>query len=521
MTSLRLVALILPVLACGNGPSTATGGGGGTSSKTGSTTSGHAGGGGGAGGASGASGGGSSGTGGGPVASATAAVKVSSKKQSVDGFGFATAWGSVPTSENMDAFFSVTKGAGLSIVRNRIPFREDPAVTNDTMLAGGGNYVSTVVNPGQANQYKTFTLTWDGLWDLGATKALIASIQANPDYQVASYFSTPWSPPNNSISKWKTGAADYAVNPSWGGALDPARYADYADVLADYVLGFEAHMGAKLTALSLQNEPSYQAKYESCDWTAAQFHDFIAALKTEFTNKGVFTKLPKLTIMAPEANNMKEDLILPTLADASLASLVGIVAGHQYEFGYGGDPLSVAPPSFTKSLAANKRLWMTEWSVGKFGDGTDIASNLALAKLIHTDFTASSLNAFVYWWTSSLVDSAKVPKKVLWTLGQFSRFIRPGWVRVDADAAPTSSILLSAFTNPAGTEAAIVAVNMGTSADTLAIQLDSKKFGTVTPYRTSATENMAKLPAIAGGTTTVTVTVPAQSITTLSAPLSP
>jgi len=40
--------------------------------------------------------------------------------------------------------------------------------------------------------------------------------------------------------------------PEVGGTLDPAHYADYADVLADYVLGYKAKMGVDLTVLSLQ-----------------------------------------------------------------------------------------------------------------------------------------------------------------------------------------------------------------------------------------------------------------------------
>jgi len=70
--------------------------------------------------------------------------------------------------------------------------------------------------------------------------------------------------------------------------------------------------------------------------------------------------------------------------------------------------------------------------------------------------------------------------------------------------------------NPEGTQVAIVAVNMGTAAQSFPLTLDLGTFGAVTPYRTSATENMAALPQIAGGSGTIQVTVEPQSVTTFT-----
>jgi O-glycosyl hydrolase len=443
---------------------------------------------------------------------------VTQSKQTVDGFGFSTAWGSVPSTANMDAFLSTTKGAGLSIIRNRIPFRERPGLSDNFM--GSGNYNYTTTGTG-SEAYKTFTLNW-GTWDLSATKRLIATINANPDYQVASYFSTPWTPPNNSTSMWKLGVADYTNKPDVGGYLDPAHYQDYADVLADYALGFQANMGAPLAALSLQNEPNYKCDYESADWSSSQIRDFMTVLKTEFTKKGVFTQLPKLTIIAPEHNTMSEALVVPTLDDSSLSSLVGIVAGHQYEYGWSSNPLSLPAPKLTTAQSAGKRLWMTEWSVERFLTATgttytnnDIYPSLALAKAIHTNFATYGLNAYVYWWSSALVNNGS-PAKVLWTLAQYSRFVRPGWIRVDTSAAPTSNVLLSAFVNSTKDHIAVIAVNMEASSESFVLSLDTGTFGTITPYRTSVSENLVMLETIAGGTNAVQVTVPAQSITTFT-----
>jgi O-glycosyl hydrolase len=467
-------------------------------------------------GASSAGAAGSAGASGGGTPAATV-VKVSfgTAHQKIDGFGMATAWGSIPPDAQLDAFFSVSKGAGLSILRNRIPFREAPA-NNDNFM-GGGNYDYTLSATGAI--HKTFKLNW-GNWDLSAMHALIAKLKANPDYQVPTYFSTPWTPPNNTTSRWKLGVADYVNAPEVGGYLDPAHYVDYADVLADYVLGFAANMGAPLAALSLQNEPNYKVNYESADWSAAQMHSFLGTLRTEFTYKGVFTALPNFTIVAPEDPNFKEDLILPSLADSSTASLVGIVAAHQYEFG----PQNVStysPMPLSTSLAAGKKVWVSEWNTSAFTSSTPLATALILAGLIQADLTKASVSAYVHWWYKDLVASGGAPNKNLWGLGQFSRFVRPGASRVEVPSSVGNDLLLAAFKNAAGTELTLVAINRGSAESTFALELDSGTLGAVSSYRTSATEDLKSLGSAPSGGFFANLTVPAQSISTFVVPVSP
>jgi len=102
----------------------------------------------------------------------------------------------------MDAFFSVSKGAGFSILRNRIPFRENPKLDDQFLEKRDGAYVFTTVKDKQGT-YKNFKLNWDN-WDLVATRKLLSEVTANPDYQLSKVFSSPWTPPNNPIDRWKS-----------------------------------------------------------------------------------------------------------------------------------------------------------------------------------------------------------------------------------------------------------------------------------------------------------------------------
>lgn len=472
-------------------------------------------------------------TGGGPTidggaTNASANVKYTETKQLIDGFGVSNAWLSAPSNKATvyDALFSMTKGAGLSILRNRIPFRENPSVDDKFINKdSNGNYTFTA----NADGSKTFSLNWSN-WDLNNTATLISDIKAaGPDYQVTKFLSTPWTPPNNGVSKWKLPSSGKSLNydsaPEVGGYLDPNHYADYADVLADYALGYRSKMGVDLTALSLQNEPNFQCNYESADWSAEQFHAFIGVLETEFRRKDVFTKLPGLQIMAPEYQGVEEDLVLPTLADTNTAGLLGIVGVHQYEFGT-ANVSSYSAPLLNTSIEAGKRVWMTEWSSAEWASSTAIDDGLILARLVHLDMTAASMSAFLYWWSwgdgnGALVvvsgSTVTVPKR-LYALGQFSRFVRPGWYRVDTTASPASNVYLSAFKDAAGAQVAIIAINAGTGSASLPLRIDAGKFGTLTQYRTSATENIANVGTIGGGAT-VTVSLPGSSVTTLVGPV--
>jgi len=457
----------------------------------------------------------------------SANVKFTQTQQLIDGFGVSNAWLYPPSSKTAvyDALFSVTKGAGLSILRNRIPFRERPS-TDDKFINkdSSGNY-SFVAN---ADGSKTYSLNWSN-WDLTNTAALISDIKAaGSDYQVTKFLSTPWTPPNNSVSKWKLPSPgktlDYTNAPEVGGYLDPNHYADYADVLADYVLGFRAKMGVDLTALSLQNEPNFRCTYESADWSADQFHTFFGTLKTEFTRKGVFTQLANLKVMAPEYQNVKEDLILPTLSDTNTAALLGIVGVHQYEFGT-ANVNTYSAPLLSNSLNAGKRVWMTEWSSAAWPVSTAIADGLILARLVHMDMTAAGVSAFLYWWAwgngnGYLVASNGTAAKRLYALGQFSRFVRPGWSRVATTASPASNVYLSAYKDAAGFQVAVVVINTGTASASLPLSIDGGKFDTLTQYRTSATENIANVGTVAGGAT-VTVTLAGSSVTTFVGPVTP
>jgi len=107
--------------------------------------------------------------------------------------------------------------------------------------------------------------------------------------------------------------------------------------------------------------------------------------------------------------------------------------------------------------------------------------------------------------------------KNLWILGQYSRFIRPGYTQVQTTGADDLNGLMgSAYLSPSTDTLVLVYVNYATQDQVIAQQLLNLPGGrTVTgiqPYLTSTSYNLSPRPQVTPGTD---ITLPARSVTTL------
>ena len=313
--------------------------------------------------------------------------------------------------------------------------------------------------------------------------------------QAAAYgarvWSTPWTPPR----EWKTNH-----DTANGGSLDPAHYQDYANALADYAQDM-TRQGIPLYALSIQNEPNWTADYESCRWTAQQFADFLPYLGQTFAARGITTK-----IMLPEQLNWDFSLANTIMANPALAQYVGILAAHNY-----GETSNSWKPC---TIAGGRSVWETE--ISSFVE-SDLGSAIDTADDIHQAMTDGNANAYHYWWLNAsgyagLVDNGNATKR-MWAMGQYSRFVRPGWVRIGE--TDDGGLDITTFKDPVSGKFAIVVVNTGTTNINETFTLNGVTVTTVTPYVTSSTQNLAQGTAITlTGGTSFTSTIAAQSIVT-------
>ena len=132
-------------------------------------------------------------------------------------------------------------------------------------------------------------------------------------------------------------------------------------------------------------------------------------------------------------------------------------------------------PSEPSIASAGKEYWETEVDTGSVnGDSDDMPSALHLAPTIHDDPDKASTNAWHYWWLWAggtrpdfMARPSNVWRKALWVIGNFSRFARPGYMRVSGSGTPPTGVAVSAYINPSSHALVIVAINTNTSSTNL------------------------------------------------------
>jgi glucuronoarabinoxylan endo-1,4-beta-xylanase len=374
--------------------------------------------------------------------------------QHISGFGASSAWeAGYLNAADPTTLFSTTSGAGLSLFRVRI--QPSPA---------------------------------------GTTSAAEISMALAAQALGATVWATPWTPPASDKSNATT---------IEGTLTDPSAW---AASLASYVTTMKA-AGIHLYAISAQNEPDADVTYESCVYTATTLATFVGgSMGPALASSGV-------KIMAPETQDWGDfKTFEPALAANSAAwAATSIVATHEY----GG-----TPAAYPAIQAAGKEFWETEWYVTGAED-TTMANGLIVANEIYQALTVANMNAWHYWWFYSsgnggLWDTgAATWAKRLWVLGNFSRFVRPGFYRVDvAGSAPPSGVSVIAFDNPADNTVAIVAINTGGATSMTIFVQGSSWPAQVVPWVTSASENLTAGTAIPLTGGSFAAPLSAQSVTT-------
>jgi O-glycosyl hydrolase len=227
-----------------------------------------------------------------------------------------------------------------------------------------------------------------------------------------------------------------------------------------------------------------------------------------------------------------------------------VICGHTYF----SDVLNSTLQAHRRRLRAKLnrypawKFWQTEYCVmrgpeGEGGNGRDLGIRTALnvARIIHCDLTLCNASAWQWWTAVSCVnykdgliytdyrkpgDAETVyPSKTLWALGHFSRFIRPGSVRIDLmGARDVHGLMASAYKNDGERTLTVVCVNVGDKDEP--VRFDWRRVPPVNvprswqPYLTSD-QPADDLRALPQAPVTEDFIVPAQSIMTLVGDVGP
>jgi glucuronoarabinoxylan endo-1,4-beta-xylanase len=446
-----------------------TGGRGGGAGSGGSATSGSA-----NGGSAGSTGGrpgpgGSGGIGGGAGGGGAASVQVSlnQPRQQMDGFGISDIDAPVLTDTAADQLFDQNLGIGLSILRIGV----------DTTGGPLSSSVWTDVSKAQTRGVGTF----------------IASVRSAPGN-----CKNP-----NSVND--------------GGHLLSGCYDSWASTIANFPALVKQNTGADLYGISPTNEPDFAScgnaspcngSYPSMLFTRTELVSFVKAVGPKLHNLN-----PPVKLLTPEprewlhlwSNNSAAGSTDPLAgsydfghalyADTTAWGLLDVVATHQYE-------TQVAEP-WPVSLPNTKPTWMTEMSGIKWwpeeGPTSTIDNGIVVAGWIHDALVNGGASAWFWWWYQALntddnegllLKSGAITKRY-YTLGNFSKFVRPGYTRIAVNGTAPTGVLLSAYHAPDGT-VVIVAINQGSASVSVPISVTGgTPPSSLKPYVTSSSDNLA------------------------------
>jgi O-glycosyl hydrolase len=176
-------------------------------------------------------------------------------------------------------------------------------------------------------------------------------------------------------------------------------------------------------------------------------------------------------------------------------------------------------------------VWETEWAPFGFHpfdpawDDGSLSSGFTWAQNIYTGLTAANLGAFLYLWGAStsgltgpntgLVEvkgNTVATSGRLWAFASYSRFIRPGAVRIGTTTSD-AGLDVAAFRNSDGS-IAVVVLNRAHRRQVAAFSLRGLSGAHVTPYLTDTSHELSAQPPLTVRNSAFTAALPPRSLVT-------
>jgi O-glycosyl hydrolase len=443
-------------------------------------------------------------------AASTATINGATTYQTITGFGASEAFGEASTVMNasssvqqqaLDLLYSPTNGAGLTMLRNEIS-------------ADSGSTIEPN-NPGGPNA----TPNYASLASIGQDQGqLWFAQQIKSRYGVNNVFADAWSAPGF----MKTNNATANGGQVCGVTGTSCGSGDWRQAYSNYLLQYAkdyAAAGVPLSYIGPSNEPDYSANYDSMTMSGTQMASLLDKFGPTMKNSGLSTQIECCAATGWSVSGQYASAIS---ADPTANADTSALTSHGY---------SSAPTSPMSGWS--KPVWETEWSTFEgwdpaWDDGS-AASGLTWAQHINAGLTSANLSAFLYWWGSTtpsengdneglleINGSSVIPAGRLWAFANYSRYIHPGATRIGA-SSPDGNLQLSAYRNPDGGPVVIVAINTGSSSDSVTYGLQNTgtaNGGTVTPYLTNSSNNVAAQAGISVSGGAFNATIPARSVVT-------
>lgn len=319
-------------------------------------------------------------------------------------------------------------------------------------------------------------------------------------------FATSWSAPTNlrvpSGSSYK---------------VDPSKYQGYVD----HLNAFAKHMkdnGAPLYALGFQNEPDWCG-----EWSCGSTNEMYNFAK----NWGPKLRANGNKVITAESFSFNKGYYDPILNDATAMANIDILGTHFYGTSKNSPDGTFDYTNF-KQKGGDKPFWMTEVYTA---DVNNRGSNtwplcLDVAYEMHRGLALSNMSAYVWWYlkrdygplhiSANNTQAAASPgtiSKVGACMGQYSKYVRPGAVRVDATRKVQNDVYTSAFKK--ADSVVLVIVNRASSTKNVSFSISGLESTTGEKITTSGSKSLASDGSVTVNGGNFSTSLDAQSTSTL------
>lgn len=379
----------------------------------------------------------------------------------------------------------------------------DPSATRQTIRGFGGMNHPLWIGDLTSAQRDTAFGNGEGQLGFSVLRIFVSEDRANWSREVATakraielgaiVFASPWNPPAQMVETFVHGQQTDAKR------LRYDMYGAYAQHLNDFVT-FMRSNGVNLHAISVQNEPDYA--HDWTWWTPAEMTRFLRENAGSISTR----------VIAPESFQYVKSFSDPILNDPAALANLDILGAHLY-----GTSFQNFPYPLFQQKGAGKELWMTEVYYPNSSDSADLwPQALDVGEHVHRAMVDAEFQAYVWWYIrrgyGPMREDGRISKRGA-AMAHFSKYVRPGHVRIAVTANPQPNVYLSAYRG-SGSRLVVVAVNKGTSQVSQQFTLRNNTSSGVSSWLTDASRNLASQSRITVANGSFTGLLPPQSLTT-------
>ena len=324
-------------------------------------------------------------------------------------------------------------------------------------------------------------------------------------------------------------------------------YDDFAAYMADVAAHYTSE-GYNITHISPINEPQFSwndGGQEGSPWTNDEAAHLLRELDNALTERGLSTDIlpgeaAEWTYLYTTKDDPNRSKVVEAFFEPSSSAYIGdlthvksLIGGHSYWTDGTWDGMRNARERMAQTAGQyGLEVWQTEWSMlgdnysstefGSYDTATTMDIALYMSRVIHNDLTVAGVTSWSYWtsmdisqwgqkdrfllislipngWTGDGGDTGLLRNggsyqamPTLWVLGNYSRFIRPGYRRIAMELSESMNFFGSAWISPEADEIVTVYTNYSDKG----VRLNETREGwnsdvaSITTYTTTQDKNL-------------------------------